>query len=467
MTPAELRELFLFSDLTDEQIGWVAEHGELVDVPAGELVHSEGELAKCFFVLLSGTLVLSRRVGSNDVEINRTDHRGVYTGAISFYLPKAEKSYTATVRAVTDCRFLALPAVDFAEAFRSWYPMAVHLLQGLLAGKRNTDAVIGQRERLLALGTLTAGLTHELNNPAAAAVRATGTLRDKVAGMRHKLAMLASGKVSADALRHLVQMQEQFVARVAKAPELTAMQTSDREDELSDWLDDHEVPGGWDLAPVLVAGGITGEDLDLVAADTDPANLESAVRWLAYTVETETLMNEIQQAVERISNLVGSAKQYSQLDRAEQRWIDVHEGLDSTLVMLAGKLEDVHLVKDYDRTLPQVLAYGAELNQVWTNIIDNAIDAMDGSGTLTVRTVRDNDFVLVEIGDSGPGIPPELNQRIFEPFFTTKPIGHGTGLGLDVSWRIVVNRHAGDLRAVSKPGDTRFQIRLPISPPTS
>jgi signal transduction histidine kinase len=217
---------------------------------------------------------------------------------------------------------------------------------------------------------------------------------------------------------------------------------------------------------VLVSGGITVEDLDLVAADTE--TLEPALRWLAYTVETETLMNEIQQAVERISGLVGSAKQYSQLDRAEQRWIDLHEGLDSTLVMMAGKLgSDIRVIKEYDRGLPQVLAYPGELNQVWTNLIDNAIDAMAGAGTLTVRTAREGDFALVEIGDTGPGVPKDLRERVFEPFFTTKPIGQGTGLGLDVSWRIVVNRHAGDLRVVSHPGDTRFQARLPIEAPAT
>jgi signal transduction histidine kinase len=466
VTPEALRDLFLFAGLDDDQLAWLADHTDEVDVPAGQTACVEGEPARCFYVLLSGTLAMSRRVGANDVEINRTDQRGAYTGAVRFYLPQPEERYSATVRAVTDCRFLALPADEFAEAFREWFPMAVHLLAGQYAGSRNTQVRIGQRERLLALGTLTAGLTHELNNPAAAAVRATGTLRDKVAGMRHKLAMLASGKISGDQLKHLVELQEQFVARVAKAPELTAMQTSDREDEMSDWLDDHGVPGGWDMAPVLVSGGVTVEDLDLVAADTE--TLEPALRWLAYTVETETLMNEIQQAVERISGLVGSAKQYSQLDRAEQRWIDVHEGLDSTLVMMAGKLgDDIRVLKEYDRDLPQVLAYPGELNQVWTNLIDNAIDAMAGAGTLTVRTARDGDFVLVEIGDTGPGVPKDLWERVFEPFFTTKPIGQGTGLGLDVSWRIIVNRHAGDLRVVSHPGDTRFQARLPIEAPAS
>ena len=463
MTPEALRELFLFAGLDDDQLAWLAEHTEEVDVPAGETVCMEGDPARCFYVLLSGTLAMLRRVGANDVEINRTDQRGAYCGAVRFYLPQPEERYSATVRAVTDCRFLALPASEFAEAFQDWVPMAVHLLAGQYAGSRNTQVRIGQRERLLALGTLTAGLTHELNTPAAAAVRATGTLRDKVAGMRHKLAMLASGKISGDQLKHLVELQEQFVARVAKAPELTAMQASDREDEMSDWLDDHGVPGGWDMAPVLVSGGITVEDLDLVAADTE--TLEPALRWLAYTVETETLMNEIQQAVERISGLVGSAKQYSQLDRAEQRWIDLHEGLDSTLVMMAGKLgSDIRVIKEYDRGLPQVLAYPGELNQVWTSLIDNALDAMGVAGTLRLMTRAEPDAVVIEVGDTGPGMPSEVAARAFDPFFTTKDAGQGTGLGLDIARRTVVERHGGSIDIDSQPGSTVLRVRLPVRP---
>lgn len=204
-------------------------------------------------------------------------------------------------------------------------------------------------------------------------------------------------------------------------------------------------------------------DLEQVAQTVPAESLEGALRWLAYTVETENLLREIGDAIGRITALVAAAKQYSQLDRAPHQDIDLHEGLDATLVMLARKLgEGIQIVKDYDRELPAVPAYPAELNQVWTNLIDNAVDAMHGQGTLTVRTARDGEFAMVEIGDTGPGVPPESTQRIFEPFFTTKPVGQGTGLGLDVSWRVVVNRHHGDLQVQSRPGDTRFQVRLPL-----
>ncbi|HET9253570.1 MAG TPA: ATP-binding protein [Pseudonocardiaceae bacterium] len=464
MTDLELRELFLFTDLTDAQLDWVRDHAETVRAGDGEIIITEGEQARCFYVLLSGTVQMTRLVSGDQVEIVRTDQRGVYFGATQFYLgDQVDQTYAASVRALTDCTMLALPSREFNEVFRRWYPMAVHLLQGMFVGLANANALVGQRERLLALGKLSAGLTHELNNPAAAASRAADTLRERLAGMRHKLALLAEGRLDTDALKTLTVLQERFVTAGASAPALTALRAGDLEDELSDWFDDHDIARGWELAPVFVAGGLRVPDLDEVAATAPPESLEGALRWLAYTVETENLVREIGDATARITALVGAAKQYSQLDRAPHQDIDLHEGLDATLVMLARKLGDgIRVVKDYDRTLPAVPAYPAELNQVWTNLIDNAADAMDGTGTLTVRTARDGEFALVEIADTGPGVAPEVAKRIFEPFFTTKPVGRGTGLGLDVSWRVVVNRHHGDLQLRSQPGDTRFQVRLPL-----
>ena len=242
------------------------------------------------------------------------------------------------------------------------------------------------------------------------------------------------------------------------------MEASDQEDTITDWLDDHGVRDGWDMAPTFVAAGLDAGWLDQVSMTVDPEVLEGALRWLNYTVETELLMNEIEDSTTRISTLVGAAKQYSQLDRAPYQVVDVHELLDSTLMMLSGKIPPgIEIVKDYDLSLPSIPAYAGELNQVWTNLIDNAVSAMNGSGTLTVRTGMDREQVYVDFCDTGPGVPPEIKNRIFEPFFTTKPVGEGTGLGLDISWRIVVNKHHGDLSLVSEPGDTRFRVRLPIT----
>jgi signal transduction histidine kinase len=317
---------------------------------------------------------------------------------------------------------------------------------------------------LLALGSLSAGLTHELNNPAAAAVRATAVLRDRVAGMRHKLALIADGRLDGRRLHELVEIQEAAVKQAANAPRLSALQASDAEDELMDWLEEKGIGGAPEMAATLVAGGVSVPWLDSITAAVGPELLDSAVRWLTYTVDTELLMGEIDDAVGRISGLVNAAKQYSQLDRAPHQTIDVHELLDATMVMLNAKISDtVTVVREYDRTLPDIPAYAAELNQVWTNLIDNAVAAMPDGGTLTLRTLRDGDRLAVEIADTGVGIPDAIRPRIFEPFFTTKPVGEGTGLGLDISYRIVVNKHHGDIRVTSRPGDTRFRVLLPLT----
>ncbi|GAA1879481.1 ATP-binding protein [Streptantibioticus ferralitis] len=463
----ELASLFLFEEFAPDQIDRLCREGRVEEFEPGP-VYAEGAPATCFYVLLEGTVVLSRRVGDYDVEVTRTCDRGVYAGAFQSYLgDRVQQVYNSSLRVTERSRFFMLPAESFAAIMREWFPMAVHLLEGLFFGTKSFQAAVGQRERLLALGSLSAGLTHELNNPAAAAVRATSALRERVAGMRHKLGAIAAGPYRRDSLETLIEVQERTAERVAKADTLSPLEASDREDAISDWLEDHGIADAWQLAPTFVQAGLDTDWLDHVAATVEEGTLEGAVRWLNYTVETELLMNEIQESTNRISALVTAAKQYSQIDRAPYQIADVHELLDSTLLMVSGKIgRRIRVVKDYDRTLPKIPAYPGELNQVWTNLIDNAVSAMnstDGEGTLTVRTARDGDRLLVEFGDTGPGVPEEIRDRIFDPFFTTKPVGEGTGLGLDISWRIVVNKHNGDLRVESVPGDTRFQVRLPLT----
>ncbi len=459
----ELRTLFLFEKLSEEQLEWLCVRGAIEQHDAG-VVLQEGEPATCFYVLLEGTVALSRRVGGDDVETTRTDHRGVYAGAWAAFLGDREgQTYNATLRAVTPSRFYVLSAEHFTELMRQWFPMALHLLEGVFYGTRNTQRVVGERERLLALGSLSAGLTHELNNPASAAVSATSALRNRVAGMRHKLAVIAGGAWDRRQLETLIGLQERAVEQVAKAPDLAPMEAADREDRMGDWFEEHGLADAWDLAPTFVQSGLDVSWLDEVVEVVDDGMLEGAIRWLNYTLETELLMNEIEDSTTRISTLVTAAKQYSQMDRAPHQVLDVHELIDSTLVMLSRKIGDVRVVKDYDRSLPDIPVYGAELNQVWTNLIVNALQAMGGHGTLTIRTARVDDRLEVEIADTGPGIPDDVVGRIFEPFFTTKPVGEGTGLGLDISWRIVVNKHHGDLSVESVPGDTRFRVRLPMT----
>jgi signal transduction histidine kinase len=488
-SPDELRKLFLFEKLTDDQLAWLCRQGHVEHFEPG-LLYAEGEPAECLYVLLDGALVMSRRVGADDVETGRTSSVGVYAGAFMAYLgDRVPQVYNNSVRVTEPSRFFVLAADKFAQLMNDWFPMAVHLLEGLIFGNKSAQEAIGQRERLLALGSLSAGLTHELNNPASAAVSATAALRGRVAGMRRKLALIAGSPHPPMALAALVGLQEEAAERVAKAQSLGPLEAADREDALTDWLDEHDISSGWELAPIFVQAGLDTAWLDQVAATMEaeapdagdlhgglgdkrgkaPAGeqggaLDGALRWLGYTVETELLMNEIADSVTRISTLVDASKQYSQLDRAPYQVVDVHELLDSTLAMLAGKIGDgITVVRDYQPGLPRIPAYPSELNQVWTNLIDNAVAAMDGQGTLTVRTALERDKLLVEFGDTGPGIPDDIRDRIFEPFFTTKPVGLGTGLGLDISWRIVVNRHHGDLRAESVPGDTRLQVRLPLT----
>jgi signal transduction histidine kinase len=461
----ELRTLFLFEKLSTEQLIWLCGNGHVEIIEPG-FVYREGDPATCFYVLLDGALVLSRQVGADDVEVNRADSRGVYGGAFMAYLgDRIPQVYNNSMRATTRSRFFVLDAAKFAQLMHEWFPMATHLLEGLFFGQQNTQAAVGQRERLLALGSLTAGLTHELNNPAAAAIRASSSLRERLETLRHNLGVIAAGPTDQTTLEALTRLQADAVQHVSTAPPLSPLDASDGEEELGEWFDSHGFDDGWDLAPAFVAAGLDPGWLDRAAGSVHASTLPAVLRWLHDVVEAELLMNDIEQATARISTLVAASRQYSQLDRAPYQVVDVHDLLDSTLVMLSSKIGDgITVVKDYDRSLPRLQVYAAELNQVWTNLIDNAVQAMAGDGTLTLRTGQVEDQLQVEIGDTGPGIPDEIKPRIFEPFFTTKAVGEGTGLGLDISWRIVVNKHHGDLSVESAPGDTRFRVRIPLVP---
>jgi signal transduction histidine kinase len=461
----ELRTLFLFEGLTDAQLHWLAERMEVRTFDVGAVVTREGEPADALYVLLDGRIRLSRTTTGEETIINETSHRGAYAGAVRAYSDSAGDAYLSTLTVTQPTRLLRLPATDFGAFVRTELPMAVHLLDGLYLGIRATEATVRQREHLAQLGTLSANLAHELNNPAAAAVRATGQLRTRVAGMRHKLGMIAQAGLDDELIKRLVAGQEATVEQAAKQREpLTAIEEADLEDELVDWLTEAGADDPIDLAPVFAAAGIGPSWLAGIAADIGPDALGGALRWLAYSLETEALMDEIEDATARISTQVAAVKQYTYMDQAAHQDIDLHPGLDSTVVMLSHKLAAIDVHRDYDRDLPPVPAYAAELNQVWTNLIDNAAAAMGGHGTLRLRTARDGDTAVVEVTDEGPGIPQEIRDRVFEPFVTTKAAGQGSGLGLENARRIVERRHGGDLSFTTGPTGTTFTVRLPLHP---
>jgi signal transduction histidine kinase len=460
---ADVRTLFLFAELAETDQRWVAERAELRVYDADVTVFTQGTPADALYVLLDGGLQLSTSVDAEDVVLNETTQRGAYAGAVRAFINTRDPNFQTTLRTTRPSRFLRLPAEDFGALVHRQCPMAVHLLDGLYEGIRVTESTMRQREHLVQLGALSANLAHELNNPAAAAVRATEQLRSRVAGMRHKLGLLAAGGVSTELVAKLITTQESAVDQAAKPrARLTALEESDLEDTIADRLDDLGVAGAYDLAPVFAASGMDVRWVDEVVEEVDCGlQWDGAFRWLGYTLETETLMDEIEEATTRISSLVGAVKQYSHLDQAQHSDVDVRPGLDSTLVMLGRKLGGIEVRREYDDDLPRVPGYPAELNQVWTNLLDNAVDAMHGAGVLRLRVRSVDGSVLVEVTDDGPGVPEAVREHLFEPFVTTKVAGEGSGLGLDNARRIVERRHGGSLTYATGPEGTTFCVRLP------
>lgn len=461
MDLTELRTLSLFDGLTDDQLGDLLAVADEYHPAEGETLFLEATPADTWWVLLDGAVALSRRVGNEETTMGMMANPGQWAGGFAAW--DEHGNYLATARAEAHSRVMRLPSTELRRLSQRWFPFGLHFIDGLVNTVRRIESTARQREALVALGTLSAGLAHELNNPAAAATRAVDALRETSDQRLETLGRLASGGITAEQFTVVDGLRRRISDTDAG---LTGLRLADLEDELGDWLAAHDVARGWDLAPTLAGAGADVAWCEELAAAVPGASLAPAVEWVAASVLMNGLLGEVKEATGRISTLVAAVKSYSQMDRASLQVTDLAEGLDSTLVMLGHKLgAGIAVERRYAPDLPSVEAMAGELNQVWTNLVDNAIDAMHGTGTLTVSATPDPEaagWVVVEVADTGSGMTPEVAARAFEPFYTTKEVGKGTGLGLDISRRIVVERHSGEIGIESDEGGTLVRVRLPV-----
>ena len=452
---ADLRSLSIFDGLTDDQLDDLIKDGSQVRIETGVELFHEGEYADFWWVLIDGAIDLIRRVGREDTVVARMDVPGRWAGGFRAW--DEHGTYLATGRGASDGRVLKVPAEVLRDRAEAWFPFGAHLIAGLYRTARSIESTARQHSSLVTLGTLAAGLAHEINNPASAASRAVNALETETQKLLSSVRQLAD--ISPEQFAALDALRTELAP-----PDLDPLARADQEQALATWLDRHRVARAWTVAPQLAAAGVDLAWCARAADVLEGSALEPGLDWVASSYAVNALLSELKESTRRISELVAAVRSYTQMDRASLQRIDVTDGLDSTLVMLGHRLSGVTVVRDYGPEVPMIDTYAGELNQVWTNLIDNAVDAMGGTGTLRVTTrVEDGDLV-VEIGDTGPGMPPEVAARAFEAFFTTKDVGRGTGLGLDIARRIVVERHGGTITIDSQPGETTLRVGLPIRP---
>ena len=452
----ELRKVEEFADLPDDQLDWFLSQAEEMQLKAGETYSRQGDPADAMFVVLDGQLQLRGELGGEIFVFTLSP--GEITGTLPF---SRMKQFTVTGRALTDGRLLKFPSSKFVELVPKMPELAKRLV-GLMSDRiREVTRMEQQRDRLAALGKLSAGLAHELNNPASAAKRAASQLRETLMCIRDASLELGRRDLTPEQKGDIEKLEASLMRPDEPPPD--ALTVSNLEEELDSLLRSHGQNDLWELAADLARKNVQPDVLESLFARFDAVTARSALIRIGASVDIANLLNEIESSTSRISDLVRAIKEYTYMDQSPLQNVDVVKSLENTLTIMNHKLKKgITVQRDYEPVPLLVNSFGSELNQVWTNIIDNAIDAMKGKGHLRVRTFREDGCVVVEIGDDGPGIKREVEAHIFEPFFTTKNVGEGTGLGLDTVQRIV-RRHQGNVQVESKPGDTRFQIYLPLS----
>jgi signal transduction histidine kinase len=462
IAPADFRVVPAFADLADDELAWLAEACVERVLAPGQAASEEGDPADELYVILEGEMQF-RQENAPDGRIFMAE-AGEVTGILPF---SRMESYPGTLRAMVPTRLASLHKDRFGEMFRR-IPVLEQRFVSMLADRvREATRAEQSREKLMALGKLSAGLAHEMNNPAAAMRRGAAHLRERLVAFPRLTVNLAGCNLDPVQFSTLASLQERRT-KVEKHQRYSPIETSDREEAVGAWLEEHGVGEAWVLAETFVSTGVSVEDLDALAEKLPERALPDSVAWLGAGLAADLMLRELEDASRRISELVASVKSYSHMDEVNTRAdTDVHEGLESTLTMLGHRLREknVRVERDYAPDLPHPFANAGELNQVWTNLVDNAIDAVAHGGRVTLRTWHRDGEVVVEVRDDGPGVNPDIQERIWEPFYTTKDVGQGTGLGLDIARRIVVRQHGGQISLTSRPGDTCFQVRIPIQPP--